>query len=39
MLMEFFADRNATGVKNAMVIHIVHAMKTLGLNVETDSLS
>lgn len=38
MLMEFFADRNAAGVKNAMVIHIVHAIKTLGLNVGTDAM-
>ena len=37
MLMEFFADRNATGVKNAMVIHITHAIKTLGLDVGGDA--
>lgn len=31
--MEFFRERNAAGVKHAMYIHILHAIKTLGLNI------
>ena len=33
MLMGFFRERNAAGVKHAMYIHILHAIKTLGLNI------
>lgn len=32
MIMEFLEQRNAEGAKNAMRIHIMHAMKELGLN-------
>lgn len=32
MIMEFLAQRNAEGAKNAMKIHIMHAMKELGLD-------
>lgn len=31
MIMEFLEQRNAEGAKNAMKIHIMHAMKELGL--------
>ncbi len=30
MIMEFLEQRNAEAVKNAMKIHIMHAMKELG---------
>lgn len=32
MIMEFLEQRNAEGAKNAMKIHIMHAMKELGLD-------
>ena len=32
MIMEFLEQRNAEGAKNAMRIHIMHAMKELGLD-------
>mgnify|MGYP000702341476 CR=1 FL=1 len=32
MIMEFLEQRNAEGTKNAMKIHIMHAMKELGLD-------
>lgn len=32
MIMEFLVQRNAEGAKNAMKIHIMHAMKELGLD-------
>ncbi len=32
MIMEFLEQRNAEGSKNAMKIHIMHAMKELGLD-------
>lgn len=32
MIMEFLEQRNAEGAKNAMEIHIMHAMKELGLD-------
>lgn len=32
MIMEFLERRNAEGAKNAMKIHIMHAMKELGLD-------
>ena len=32
MIMEFLEQRNAEGVKSAMKIHIMHAMKELGLD-------
>lgn len=32
MIMEFLKQRNAEGAKNAMKIHIMHAMKELGLD-------
>lgn len=32
MIMEFLKQRNAEGAKNAMRIHIMHAMKELGLD-------
>ena len=32
MIMEFLEHRNAEGTKNAMKIHIMHAMKELGLD-------
>lgn len=37
MLMEFFSERNAAGVKHAMYIHILHAIKTLGLEIGRDA--
>lgn len=32
VIMEFLSQRNAEGAKNAMKIHIMHAMKELGLD-------
>ena len=32
MIMEFLAQRNAEGARNAMRIHIMHAMKELGID-------
>lgn len=32
MIMEFLEQRNAEGAKNAMKIHVMHAMKELGLD-------
>ncbi|MFR0986588.1 MAG: FadR/GntR family transcriptional regulator, partial [Frisingicoccus sp.] len=32
MIMEFLEQRNAEGAKNAMKIHMMHAMKELGLD-------
>lgn len=32
MIMEFLEQRNAEGAKNAMKIHIMHAMKELGID-------
>ena len=31
MIMEFLEQRNAEGAKNAMKIHIMHAMRELGI--------
>ena len=31
MIMEFLEQRNAEGAKNAMKIHIMHAMKELNI--------
>lgn len=34
MIMEFLHDRNAPGVKTAMELHILHAMRGFGLEVD-----
>ena len=32
MIMEFLEQRNAEGARNAMKIHIMHAIKELGID-------